>query len=166
MADPSEEARLGAEANFKKKQQRTEEGEKVWGEHLAAGKAADANRAKLKAQRLARDAAEKPSTPKGARKEKPPTGTKAKRSAHKVRWMKERDVGRAREAVRNRNVLMISRAQCRPARAGLASSLRREARAIAVAARTGRSIFPLRHGAARAGLSHLCRGSATEKRRS
>jgi hypothetical protein len=67
MADPSEEARLGAEANFKKKQQRTEEGEKVWGEHLAAGKAADANRAKLKAQRLARDAAEKPSTPKGAR---------------------------------------------------------------------------------------------------
>ena len=77
----SGEARLRAEANFKKKQQRTEESEKVWGEHLAAGKAADANRAKLKAQRLARDAAEKPSTPKpftpkSARKEKPPTGTK------------------------------------------------------------------------------------------
>ena len=76
MADRSEEARLRAETNFKKKQQRTEEGEKVWGEHLAAGKAADANRAKLKAQRLARDAAAKPSAPKGARKEKPPTGTK------------------------------------------------------------------------------------------
>src|SRR5829696_6805840 len=30
----------------------------------------------LKAQRLARDAAEKPATPKGARKEKPPIGTK------------------------------------------------------------------------------------------
>ena len=73
----SDEARLRAEANFKKKQQRTEEGEKVWAEHLSAGKAADANRAKLKAQRLARDAAEKPSTRKrGARKEKPPTGTK------------------------------------------------------------------------------------------
>jgi hypothetical protein len=52
----SDEAWLRAEANFKKKQQRTEEGEKVWGEHLAAGKAADTNRAKLKAQRLARDA--------------------------------------------------------------------------------------------------------------
>ena len=76
MTDRSEEARLRAETNFKKKQQRTEEGEKVWGEHLAAGQAADANRAKLKAQRLARDAAEKPSTPKGARKEKPPAGTK------------------------------------------------------------------------------------------
>jgi hypothetical protein len=77
MPHRSEEARLRAEANFKMKQQRTEEGEKVWGEHLAAGEAADANRAKLKAQRLARDAAEKPSTPKGrAGKEKPPTGTK------------------------------------------------------------------------------------------
>jgi hypothetical protein len=76
MADRSEEARLRAEANFKKKQQRTDEGEKVWAEHLASGAATDANRAKLKAQRLARDAAEKPSTPKGARKEKPPTGTK------------------------------------------------------------------------------------------
>jgi hypothetical protein len=77
MADRSEEARLRAEANFKKKQQRTEEGEKVWGEHLAAGKAADANRAKLKAQRLARDAAQEPSAPKGrAGKEKPPTGTR------------------------------------------------------------------------------------------
>ena len=76
MGDRSEEARLRAEANFKQRQQRTEEGEKVWAEHLSAGKAADANRAKLKAQRLARDAAAKPSTPKVARKEKPPTGTK------------------------------------------------------------------------------------------
>jgi hypothetical protein len=77
MADRSEEARLRAEANFKKKQQRTEDGEKVWGEHLAAGKVADANRVKLKAQRLARDAAQEPSAPNGrAGKEKPPTGTK------------------------------------------------------------------------------------------
>ncbi len=58
MADLSEEMRLRAEANFKKKQRQTEEGEKVWAEHFAAGKAADANRAKLKAQRVARDAAE------------------------------------------------------------------------------------------------------------
>jgi hypothetical protein len=76
MTDPSEEARLRAEANFKKKERQTQEGEKAWAEHLAAGKAADTNRAKLKAQRLARDAAEKPSTSKGARKQKPPTGTK------------------------------------------------------------------------------------------
>jgi hypothetical protein len=64
MTNRSDDARLRAEANFKKKQQRTEEGEKFWAEHLSAGKAADVNRAKLKAQRLARDAAEKPSTPK------------------------------------------------------------------------------------------------------
>ena len=75
MADRSEEARLRAETNFKKRQQRPRKARGL-GRHLAAGKAADANRAKLKAQRLARDAAEKPSTPKGARKEKPPTGTK------------------------------------------------------------------------------------------
>jgi hypothetical protein len=74
--DRSDEARLRAEANFKKRQQRTEEGEKVWAEHLSAGKAADANRAKLKEQRLARDFAVNLSTPKGAPKEKPPTGTK------------------------------------------------------------------------------------------
>ena len=78
MAARSDDARLRAEANFKKRQHRTEEGEKVWAEHLSAGQAADANRAKLKEQRLARDAAEKSSTPKGARKEKPPTGTKGK----------------------------------------------------------------------------------------
>jgi hypothetical protein len=71
MTDPSE-ARLRAEANFKKKERQTQEGEKAWAEHLAAGKAADT----LKAQRLARDAAEKPSTSKGARKQKPLTGTK------------------------------------------------------------------------------------------
>ena len=68
MTNRSEEARVRAETNFKKKQRRTEEGEKVWEEHLAAGKAADANRAKLKAQRLARDAAEKPSTPGSAQR--------------------------------------------------------------------------------------------------
>ena len=45
-------------------------------ERAAEGRAADANRVKLKEQRLARDAAEKSPTPKGFRKEKPPTGTK------------------------------------------------------------------------------------------
>ena len=71
MVDRPEEARQRAE-----KERQTQEGEKAWAEHVAAGNAADVNRAKLKAQRLARDAAEKPSTPKGARKQKPPTGTK------------------------------------------------------------------------------------------
>ena len=74
MADRSEEARLRAEVNFKKKQQRTEEGEKVWAEHLASGKAADAKRAKLKAQRLARDTADTSSSL--TRKKTLPTGTK------------------------------------------------------------------------------------------
>jgi hypothetical protein len=66
MTDLSEEARLREEANFKRKQQRTEEGEKVWAEHLSAGKAADVNRAKLKAQRLARDATQSESPGKTA----------------------------------------------------------------------------------------------------
>ena len=43
---------------FRKRESGTlKESERVWAEHLSAGKAADANRAKLKAQRLARDAA-------------------------------------------------------------------------------------------------------------
>jgi hypothetical protein len=58
MVDRSEEARLRAEANFKKKERQTQEGEKAWAEHLAVGKAADANRAKLKALRLAKEAGE------------------------------------------------------------------------------------------------------------
>jgi hypothetical protein len=52
------------------------ESDKVRAERDSAGRVADANRAKLKAVRLARDAVEKSSTPKGVRKEQPPTGTK------------------------------------------------------------------------------------------
>ena len=77
MTNRSEEGRARAEAMFRKREPHTMESDKVWAERAAAGRAADANRAKLKAQRMARDAAEQPSTPKGsARKEKPPTGTK------------------------------------------------------------------------------------------
>jgi hypothetical protein len=76
MADRSQDARQRAEYKFKKKERQTQEGEKAWAEHLSAGKAADQNRAKLKAQRLTRDAAETPSAPKGARKQEPPIGTK------------------------------------------------------------------------------------------
>jgi hypothetical protein len=102
MPHRSEEARLRAEANFKMKQQRTEEGEKVWGEHLAAGEAADANRAKLKAQRLARDAPRNPPLPKvGPERKSRPPAPKGRRSAHKVRWTTERDVGPDHMVVRN-----------------------------------------------------------------
>jgi hypothetical protein len=76
--------------------------DKVWAERAATGKAADADRAQLKAQRLARDAAEKPSTPKGrAGKEKPPTGTKGEEISSQGRWTKEQNVGRAHAVVRN-----------------------------------------------------------------
>ena len=68
MVDRSEETRLRAEERFKKKERQTQEGEKAWAEHVAAGNAADVNRAKLKAQRLARDAAEQ--APKSASKAK------------------------------------------------------------------------------------------------
>jgi hypothetical protein len=61
MPDRSDEARARAEAKFKKQEQQTKESEKVWAEHAAAGRAADANRAKLKAQRLAKEAADKAS---------------------------------------------------------------------------------------------------------
>jgi len=55
MADRSEEARQRAEYNSKKKEPQTDEGEKAWAEHVAAGQAADVNRAKLKALRLAKE---------------------------------------------------------------------------------------------------------------
>jgi hypothetical protein len=58
MADRSEEARLRAESNFKKKERHAQEVHKVWAEHAAAGKAADTNRARLKGLRLAKDAAD------------------------------------------------------------------------------------------------------------
>jgi hypothetical protein len=66
MADDKEEARLRAEARFKKKQHADEEAAKVWAERTVAEKAGDQNRARLKSLRLTRDAAEKPTegTPK------------------------------------------------------------------------------------------------------
>jgi len=59
MASRSDEGRVRAEALFKKREQQTKENEKVWAEHVAAGRAADANRAKLKSQRLAKEAADR-----------------------------------------------------------------------------------------------------------
>jgi hypothetical protein len=60
MVDPSEEARRRAEANFKKKERQAQEADKVWAERAAAEKATEQNAARLKALRLARDAAENP----------------------------------------------------------------------------------------------------------
>jgi hypothetical protein len=59
MNKRSDEGRARAEALFKRREQQSKESEKVWAEHAAAGRAADANRAKLKALRLARDTADK-----------------------------------------------------------------------------------------------------------
>ena len=60
MANTSEEARRRAEANFKKKERQAQEADKVWTERAMAEKAAEQNAARLKALRLARDAAENP----------------------------------------------------------------------------------------------------------
>ena len=61
MADRSDEARRRAEANFKKKERQAQEADTVWAERAVAEKATAQNVARLKALRLARDAAEKPS---------------------------------------------------------------------------------------------------------
>ena len=79
--DRSEEARLRAEANFKKKERQTRE--KAWADHVAAGNAADVNRAKLKAQRLARDAAE----------QAPKTASKAKKLSMNLLVQEEKERG-------------------------------------------------------------------------
>jgi hypothetical protein len=81
MPDRSDEARARAEATFKKREQRAKESEQVWAEHAAAGKAADENRAKLRAQRLAKESANErakveagPIDPKASRKSRRTTG--------------------------------------------------------------------------------------------
>ena len=58
MRDSSDEARLRAEAKFKKKEQQTREGDEAWAEYVAAQKGADQKRAHLKALRLAKETAD------------------------------------------------------------------------------------------------------------
>jgi hypothetical protein len=77
MADQSDEARLRAEGKFKKKEMQTQEAEKVWAEQAAAGRAADVNRAKLRAQRLAKEEADK-TEPAGVPAGKAKTARKAR----------------------------------------------------------------------------------------
>ena len=58
MKNPGQ-ARDAAESSFKKKERRISEGRKAMAEHDAALRSVDANTARLRALRLARDAAEK-----------------------------------------------------------------------------------------------------------
>ena len=58
MSNRSDEDRMRAEALFKKPEQQTTQGQKAWAEHASAARTADANRAKLKSQRLAKEAAQ------------------------------------------------------------------------------------------------------------
>ena len=58
MLDNPDEVRARAEAKFKKQEQQTKESEQVWAEHAASERAADQNRAKLRAQRLAKESAD------------------------------------------------------------------------------------------------------------
>ena len=59
MPSGSDEARLRAEAKFKKKEDADREAQKIWAEHAAERRAQDEKRARLKSLRLAKEAAEK-----------------------------------------------------------------------------------------------------------
>ena len=74
MADRSEESRLRAESNFKKKERHAQEADKVWAEQAAAGKASDVKRARLKGLRLAKEAADAETAAQPARSKPPRTG--------------------------------------------------------------------------------------------
>ena len=74
MADNPEEARARADAKLKMTQARAREGEKAWAEHNAAAQATRKKTARLRAERLAREAAESET---GATK-RPPSPRKRK----------------------------------------------------------------------------------------
>jgi hypothetical protein len=63
MANRSDDSKIRAEAKFKKKELQTKEGEKVWAEREAAGRLSDAKTIRLRALRLAKEAAEKAAKP-------------------------------------------------------------------------------------------------------
>jgi len=79
MTKNSEQNRDAAESSFKKRERRISEGRKAMAEHDAAARAVDANTARLRALRLARDAAEKLAPPKAAKAS--PTKKKKKKIA-------------------------------------------------------------------------------------
>ena len=63
----SDKARDVAESSFKKKERRLQDGRKAMAEHDAAMRSVDANTARLRALRLARDAAESATPAKAAK---------------------------------------------------------------------------------------------------
>ena len=66
MPGGTDEARLRAEAKFKKKEEADREAKKIWEERAAAGRTQDEKRARLKSLRLAKEAADKDAAEKGA----------------------------------------------------------------------------------------------------
>jgi hypothetical protein len=62
-----DQTRDAAESSFKKKERRLSEGRKAMAEHDAAARSVDANTARLRALRLARDAAESAAPAKAAK---------------------------------------------------------------------------------------------------
>ena len=74
MANDPKQPSLQAGIRFEKAQMLAREGEKARAEYDAAGRAADANRARLKALRLAKEAADREAEP-------PPAPTASKKSA-------------------------------------------------------------------------------------
>ena len=59
MAGRSDDTKIRAEAKFKKKDQQRREGDKVWAEREVADRLSDAKTIRLRALRLAKEAAEK-----------------------------------------------------------------------------------------------------------
>ena len=79
MSSSPEEARARAEAKFQKQQKAAEEGAKVRAEHEARAQGVEANTARLKSLRLAKEAADKEAKAKQyeAKQTEAPAKTKA-----------------------------------------------------------------------------------------
>jgi hypothetical protein len=63
MADKANEARVRAESNFKKQEQRSREASEARDEQIAKERAVNDKTARLKAQRLAKEAADREAAP-------------------------------------------------------------------------------------------------------
>jgi hypothetical protein len=76
----SKEALERADAQFRKREQSAREGEAVWAEHAAAGRAFDVKTARLKSLRLAKAAADEESAATAATEQAPPRKRKPKKA--------------------------------------------------------------------------------------
>lgn len=84
MADHSKEARERAEARFEKAQKATQDAAQAKADRQASTRAIDEKTTRLKALRLARDAAEPPAEVKTKPAKKPATAAKRSRTAQKA----------------------------------------------------------------------------------